>query len=153
MLSLLPLLLLLSLPLTSSFLSPPPFTPKYSPTSAPLLATGGAAAQTYDGVRIGPPPDLPSLLLHNRIVYIGMPLSPSVTELIIAQLLYLNYESSDKPIYMYINSPGTINAQGQPVGFETEGELRQHVRRETRDERRETRDERRETLRGRKRGY
>jgi hypothetical protein len=30
-------------------------------------------------VRIGPPPDLPSLLLANRIVYIGMPLVPSVT--------------------------------------------------------------------------
>ncbi|GMI43134.1 hypothetical protein TrCOL_g9083 [Triparma columacea] len=85
-----------------------------------LSAAGGAVAQTYDGVQIGPPPDLPSLLLHNRIVYIGMPLVPQVTELIIAELLFLNYESSDKPIYMYINSPGCNNAQGQPVGFETE---------------------------------
>jgi len=34
-------------------------------------------AQNYDGVRIGPPPDLPSLLLHNRIVYLGMPLVPA----------------------------------------------------------------------------
>ena len=57
---------------------------------------GGATPQSYDGVRIGPPPDLPSLLLHNRIVYIGMPLVPAVTELIIAELLYLNYESADK---------------------------------------------------------
>ena len=83
-------------------------------------STGGAAAQSYDGVRIGPPPDLPSLLLHNRIVYIGMPLVPSVTELILAQLLYLNYESSDKPIYMYINSSGTSLPDGRAVGFETE---------------------------------
>jgi hypothetical protein len=59
------------------------------------------------GAPIGPPPDLPSLLLHNRIVYIGMPLVPAVTELIIAELLYLNYESTD-PITMYINSSGTI---------------------------------------------
>jgi len=81
---------------------------------------GGATPQSYDGVRIGPPPDLPSLLLHNRIVYIGMPLVPAVTELIIAELLYLNYESADKPVYMYINSSGTTNAQGQSVGFETE---------------------------------
>jgi len=49
-----------------------------------------------------------------------MPLVPQVTELIIAELLFLNYESQDKPIYMYINSPGCNNAQGQPVGFETE---------------------------------
>jgi ATP-dependent Clp protease, protease subunit len=72
------------------------------------------------GVRIGPPPDLPSLLLHNRIVYIGMPLVPAVTELIIAELLYLNYESTTDPITMYINSSGTTTADGQSVGFETE---------------------------------
>jgi ATP-dependent Clp protease protease subunit len=74
----------------------------------------------YAGVRIGPPPDLPSLLLHNRIVYIGMPLVPAVTELIIAELLYLNYEDTTKPITMYINSSGTTTADGRSVGFETE---------------------------------
>lgn len=81
---------------------------------------GGGPPQTYQGARIGPPPDLPSLLLHNRIIYIGMPLVPQVTELVIAELLYLNYESAKKPIVMYINSPGTMNSQGQSVGFETE---------------------------------
>uniref|UniRef100_A0A7S3L4J0 ATP-dependent Clp protease proteolytic subunit n=1 Tax=Amphora coffeiformis TaxID=265554 RepID=A0A7S3L4J0_9STRA len=86
------------------------------------MAAGGAerAPEYYDGVRIGPPPDLPSLLLHNRIVYIGMPLVPAVTELVIAELLYLNYESTTEPITMYINSSGTTAANGQPVGFETE---------------------------------
>lgn len=39
-----------------------------------------------DGARVGPPPDLPSLLLHNRIVYLGMPLVPAVTELIVAEV-------------------------------------------------------------------
>merc|ERR1719235_1546407 len=72
-------------------------------------------AQTVDGVRVGPPPDLPSLLLHNRIVYIGLPLVPSVTELVVAQLLFVNYENPSKEVYMYINSPGT--GQG---AFETE---------------------------------
>jgi ATP-dependent Clp protease, protease subunit len=72
------------------------------------------------GVRIGPPPDLPSLLLHNRIVYIGMPIVPAVTELIIAELLYLNYESTNDAVTMYINSSGTTTADGQQVGFETE---------------------------------
>ena len=49
-----------------------------------------------------------------------MPLVPAVTELIIAELLYLNYESTNDPITMYINSSGTTTANGQPVGFETE---------------------------------
>jgi ATP-dependent Clp protease, protease subunit len=49
-----------------------------------------------------------------------MPLVPAVTELIIAELLYLNYESTTEPITMYINSSGTTTATGQPVGFETE---------------------------------
>jgi len=89
--------------------------------STSLASAGGAAAQqSVDGVRIGPPPDLPSLLLNNRIVYIGMPLVPAVTELVVAELLYLNYESPEKPVYMYINSPGTVAADGRSVGFETE---------------------------------
>mmetsp|Transcript_25661 Transcript_25661/g.29306 ORF Transcript_25661/g.29306 Transcript_25661/m.29306 type:complete len:264 (+) Transcript_25661:60-851(+) len=86
------------------------------------MVNGGAERQYeyHDGARIGPPPDLPSLLLHNRIVYIGMPLVPAVTELVIAELLYLNYESISDPITMYINSSGTTTANGQAVGFETE---------------------------------
>jgi len=63
--------------------------------------------QTYDGAPIGPPPDLPSLLLKNRIVYLGSPIRPDVSELIIAQLLYLNYESAEKPVTLYINSTGS----------------------------------------------
>jgi len=89
----------------------------------PNMVAGGAerayGQEYYEGAPIGPPPDLPSLLLHNRIVYIGMPLVPAVTELVIAELLYLNYESND-PITMYINSSGTTTATGQAVGFETE---------------------------------
>eukprot|EP01039_Chlorochromonas_danica_P000869 gene869-948_t len=68
---------------------------------------------------IGPPPDLPSLLLSNRIIYLGMPIVPSVTELIIAQLLYLNYQN-DEMITMYINSPGTNSPDGRAFSFDTE---------------------------------
>ena len=77
-----------------------------------------------------PPPDLPSLLLKERIVYLGLPLfsdddakrqlGMDVTELIIAQLLYLEFEDPDKPIYFYINSTGTSWYTGAAVGFETE---------------------------------
>lgn len=54
-----------------------------------------------------PPPDLASYLYKNRIVYLGMSLVPSVTELILAEFLYLQYEDADKPIYLYVNSTGT----------------------------------------------
>ncbi len=77
-----------------------------------------------------PPPDLPSLLLKERIVYLGLPLVSSdeykdqlgvdVTELIIAQLLFLQFDDPDKPIYLYINSTGTSWYGGDAIGFETE---------------------------------
>lgn len=76
-----------------------------------------------------PPPDLPSLLLKERIVYLGLPLVSDeykrqigidVTKLIIAQLLYLQFDDPDKPIYFYINSTGTSWYGGESIGFETE---------------------------------
>ncbi|XP_042049674.1 ATP-dependent Clp protease proteolytic subunit-related protein 3, chloroplastic-like isoform X2 [Salvia splendens] len=68
-----------------------------------------------------PPPDLPSLLLHGRIVYIGMPLVPAVTELIVAELMYLQWMDPKEPIYLYINSTGTTRDDGETVGMDTEG--------------------------------
>lgn len=68
-----------------------------------------------------PPPDLPSLLLNGRIVYLGMPLVPAVTELIIAELMYLQWMDPKEPIYLYINSTGTTRDDGETVGLETEG--------------------------------
>jgi ATP-dependent Clp protease, protease subunit len=77
-----------------------------------------------------PPPDLPSLLLKERIVYLGLPLFSSddvkrrvgmdVTELIIAQLLYLQFDDPEKPIRFYINSTGTSWYDGDAIGYETE---------------------------------
>ncbi|GMY29903.1 ATP-dependent Clp protease proteolytic subunit-related protein 4, chloroplastic-like [Fagus crenata] len=66
-----------------------------------------------------PPPDLASYLYKNRIVYLGMSLVPSVTELILAEFLYLQYEDADKPIYLYVNSTGTTKG-GEKLGYETE---------------------------------
>ncbi|KAK1374883.1 ATP-dependent Clp protease proteolytic subunit [Heracleum sosnowskyi] len=66
-----------------------------------------------------PPPDLASYLYKNRIVYLGMSLVPSVTELILAEFLYLQYEDEEKPIYLYINSTGTTKG-GEKLGYETE---------------------------------
>jgi len=75
------------------------------------------------GGQAGPgqaPPDLPSLLLDSRIVYVGMPLVPSVTELLIAELLFLQYQNREKPVYMYFNCTGTQNDDQESLGFETE---------------------------------
>ncbi|KAI4311621.1 hypothetical protein MLD38_036503 [Melastoma candidum] len=66
-----------------------------------------------------PPPDLASYLYKNRIVYLGMSLVPSVTELILAEFLYLQYEDAEKPIYLYVNSTGTTKG-GEKLGYETE---------------------------------
>ncbi len=43
-----------------------------------------------------------------------------VTELIIAQLLFLEFDNPEKPIYFYINSTGTSWYTGDAIGFETE---------------------------------
>ncbi|XP_020577908.1 ATP-dependent Clp protease proteolytic subunit-related protein 1, chloroplastic [Phalaenopsis equestris] len=66
------------------------------------------------------PPDLPSLLLDARICYLGMPIVPAVTELIVAQFMWLDYDNPSKPIYLYINSSGTQNEKLENVGSETE---------------------------------
>ncbi len=50
--------------------------------------------------------DIFSLLLKNRIVFLGTPIDDTVANLIIAQLLYLSQEDPDREIQMYINSPG-----------------------------------------------
>ncbi|NLF52371.1 MAG: ATP-dependent Clp protease proteolytic subunit [Leptolinea sp.] len=50
--------------------------------------------------------DIYSLLLKERIIFLGTPIDEQVANLIVAQLLYLSHEDPDKSIQMYINSPG-----------------------------------------------
>jgi len=50
--------------------------------------------------------DIYSLLLRNRIIFLGTPINDQISDLIVAQLLYLSSEDSEAPIQMYINSPG-----------------------------------------------
>jgi ATP-dependent Clp protease protease subunit len=55
--------------------------------------------------------DIYSLLLRERIIFLGMPITDQVSNLMIAQLLYLDREDPDKDINLYINCPGgVINA-------------------------------------------
>ena len=55
--------------------------------------------------------DIYSLLLRNRIVFLGTPINDQVANVLVAQLLWLNQEDSERDIQMFINSPGgVINA-------------------------------------------
>ena len=50
--------------------------------------------------------DIYSLLLRNRIVFLGTPIDDTVANLIVAQMLYLAQEDPEREIQLYINSPG-----------------------------------------------
>lgn len=59
--------------------------------------------------------DIYSLLLKNRIVFVGTQITDQTANLIVAQLLYLSNEDSDAPIQMYINSPGGVIYAGLAI--------------------------------------
>tara|TARA_B100000609_G_C17012164_1_gene329226 strand:+ start:47 stop:649 length:603 start_codon:yes stop_codon:yes gene_type:complete len=56
--------------------------------------------------------DIYSRLLKERIIFLGTPIDDNVASLIIAQLLFLEADDSEKDIYLYINSPGGIITSG-----------------------------------------
>ena len=59
--------------------------------------------------------DIYSRLLKERIVFLGTPIDDNVASVIIAQLLFLEAENSDKDIYLYINSPGGLITSGMGI--------------------------------------
>ena len=59
--------------------------------------------------------DIYSRLLKERIIFLGTPIEDTIASLIIAQLLFLEAEDSDKDIYLYINSPGGIITSGMGI--------------------------------------
>ncbi|MCZ6789715.1 MAG: ATP-dependent Clp protease proteolytic subunit [Chloroflexi bacterium] len=59
--------------------------------------------------------DIYSLLLRERIVFLGTPITDQVANLIVAQLLYLEREDPDKDIHLYINSPGGVISSGLAI--------------------------------------
>ncbi len=62
-----------------------------------VIETSGRGERAYD---------IYSLLLRNRIVFLGTPINDQVANVTVAQLLYLSAEDPEAPIQMYINSPG-----------------------------------------------
>ncbi|TSK87487.1 ATP-dependent Clp protease proteolytic subunit, mitochondrial [Bagarius yarrelli] len=59
--------------------------------------------------------DIYSRLLRERIICVMGPIDDSVASLVIAQLLFLQSESNNKPIHMYINSPGGVVTSGLAI--------------------------------------
>jgi ATP-dependent Clp protease, protease subunit len=68
--------------------------------------------QTHRGERAY---DIFSRLLKDRIIFIGTPINDDVSNLVIAQLLFLESEDPEKDIYLYINSPGGSVTAGMAI--------------------------------------
>src|SRR3970040_125481 len=71
-----------------------------------VIETTGRGERAYD---------IFSLLLRNRIVFLGTPINDQVANLIVAQLLYLSNDDPESPIQMYINSPGGVIYAGLAI--------------------------------------
>jgi ATP-dependent Clp protease protease subunit len=59
--------------------------------------------------------DIYSLLLKERIIFVGTAIDDQVANVIVAQLLFLSREDSEKEIQMYINSPGGVIYSGLAI--------------------------------------
>ncbi len=59
--------------------------------------------------------DIYSRLLKDRIIFLGTVIDDDVSNLIIAQMLYLESEDPDKEIYFYLNSPGGSVSAGLAI--------------------------------------
>jgi ATP-dependent Clp protease, protease subunit len=70
--------------------------------------------------------DIYSRLLKERIIFLGGPIDDAVSNLIIAQLLFLESEDPDKDIHLYINSPGGVVTSGMAI-YDTMQYIRPHV--------------------------
>jgi ATP-dependent Clp protease, protease subunit len=59
--------------------------------------------------------DIFSRLLRERIIFLGTPIDDMVSNLVVAQLLFLEAEDPDKDIFLYINSPGGSVTAGMAI--------------------------------------
>ena len=71
-----------------------------------VIETTGRGERAYD---------IYSLLLKERIIFVGLPITDQVANLVVAQLLYLDHDDPDRTISMYINCPGGIIYHGLAI--------------------------------------
>src|SRR5438309_11073997 len=67
--------------------------------------------------------DIYSLLLRERIIFLGQEVDDQIANLLVAEILYLESQDPDKDIHLYINSPG-----GQAYAGMAIYDVMQHVR-------------------------
>jgi ATP-dependent Clp protease, protease subunit len=70
--------------------------------------------------------DIYSRLLRERIIFLGTPIDDNVANSIVAQLLFLDAEDSEKDIQLYINSPGGSVYAGMAI-YDTIQQIRPDV--------------------------
>lgn len=83
-----------------------------------VIETTGRGERAYD---------IFSLLLRNRIIFLGTPIDDTVANLTVAQMLFLDREDPEKDIQLYINSPGGIIYAGLAI-YDTMQLMRADVR-------------------------
>jgi ATP-dependent Clp protease protease subunit len=59
--------------------------------------------------------DIFSRLLRERIIFLGQPIDDTISNLVVAQLLFLEAEDPEKDIFVYINSPGGSVSAGMAI--------------------------------------
>ena len=91
---------------------------EYPQNIIPMVSESGARGERYY--------DIYSLLLKERIVFLGLPINDQIANLIVAQLLYLDREDPDKDISMYIHCPGGVISSGLAI-YDTMQLVRPHV--------------------------
>jgi ATP-dependent Clp protease protease subunit len=81
-------------------------TPDFKNLIPMVVETSGRGERAYD---------IYSLLLKERIIFLGTGIDDQVANVIVAQLLFLNHEDPEKEIQMYINSPGGVIYAGLAI--------------------------------------
>ena len=71
-----------------------------------VVETSGRGERAYD---------IYSRLLKERVIFLVGPINDSVANLVVAQMLFLESENSDKEIHLYINSPGGSISAGMAI--------------------------------------
>lgn len=71
-----------------------------------VIETTGRGERAYD---------IYSLLLRERIIFLGTPIDDHIANLIVAQMLYLDREDPEKDIQLYLNSPGGLIYPGLAI--------------------------------------
>ncbi len=89
---------------------------QFNPHDSPLIVPQGIIPMVIETSPRGEWAfDIYSLLLKERIVFLGTPINDQIANTIIAQLLYLEREDPDKGINLYINSPGGVISAGLAI--------------------------------------